>query len=58
MGEYSLSARAIRGVALVFGICLGVWLAAQLVGPLLPLLGALVFLVALGHWLFRGPRAR
>jgi hypothetical protein len=50
--------RVVQGLGLVLLVCLGVRVAAWLIAPILPALGVLVALAAIGYWLLGGAHAR
>jgi hypothetical protein len=50
--------RVVQGLVLVLVVCLGVRIAAWLIAPVLPALGVLVVLAAVGYWLIGGARTR
>jgi hypothetical protein len=48
--------RAVRAVGLVLLLCIGVRVAAWLIEPVLPLLGAMFVIILILGWLLSGPR--
>lgn len=53
-----MSHRVLQALGLILLVCLGVRVAAWLIEPILPALGVLVVLAAVGYRLFGGARSR
>jgi CHASE2 domain-containing sensor protein len=58
MDERPLMSRVTHALVVVLAVCVGVRVAAWVIEPVLPLLGALVMFAVIGYLLTGGPRFR
>lgn len=49
--------RVVQSLGIVFIVCIAVRVGAWLIAPILPALGVLVALAAIGYWLLGGARS-
>lgn len=58
MDPSALLRRVVQALGVVLLVCIGVRVAAWLIAPVLPLLGAMFVFGVIAWWLLSGPRSR